>query len=314
MPPPQTIAGKSKEDRLKALDQQWTNAETTARDPITMLSLIGSLLFPERKIAQAGIQGLAGLGGGLLKGESLGQAAMSGMTSAGLAGAAEAVRGRQLGLLGEHEMAGGTVPQVLKGGAVSSPPASRPTTPTDRLPYTFQRYDEIGDVATVDKPHGLFTTPANVASPHSDIGPNKTMWMRSPNAKVLDLTDSPPTPIRRGAIDSGTGIHALRRLVGEQEFARLRNLSDSELDALLVERGGQYKHPYFDTQDKLEALGGIAAKQAGYDAVYRAEPADPRFTEYVGMTSKGLSPAPTAAASGAPDLVRQRILDMLGQK
>jgi hypothetical protein len=156
------------------------------------------------------------------------------------------------------------------------------------VPLRFQRFDAPGKTPSVTKPHGLYVTPEGVTSPHADIG-DKTAWIRPRDANVLNVTGSTPLPIRQGAIDSGTGVHALKAIVGETEFQKLATAPIDELDRRLASLGVTTK--YFDRQERLEALGAMAARHAGYDGIYMHDPSAPDFTEYVGLTARGLTRA-----------------------
>ena len=186
--------------------------------------------------------------------------------------------------------------------------APKEEAPTEKaavaIPLTFQRYDKPG-AEGIEKVHGLYTTPAGVDSPHADVG-DQRLWQRAEDANVLDVSQSSPIPLRKMAIDSGTGVHALRQLVGEDEFNRLKGLTTDDLHQELQDHGVYLKdRRYFDEQEYLEALGAVKARQAGYDGIWRGDP-DPRWSEYVGLTSKGLqpvggeAPAPSVAEAPAP--------------
>jgi hypothetical protein len=45
---------------------------------------------------------------------------------------------------------------------------------------------------------------------------------------------------------------------------------------------------YYDEQEYLEALGATLARQKGYDAMYFPDATAPEWTEYVGLSPKGL--------------------------
>ena len=160
-----------------------------------------------------------------------------------------------------------------------------------------QRYEEPGiGVATFDKPQGIYTTPYGVTSPHADLGGEQFIWRKNSNAKVLkiDITQVPPEiTMRKGARDAGANIWALQKLVGKEEFLRLKELPTNNLLTELknkfptvnweraIREGG-------DKQDVLEGLGGVLARKAGYDAI-ETFGKEKEWNEYVGLTEKSMT-------------------------
>lgn len=154
------------------------------------------------------------------------------------------------------------------------------------IPRSVSRIEEPGvSPGTVDKPHGLYTTPSDVASPHADLGGETTTHTVNPSAKVLTVDAGDTPPLRRGAINSSAGIAALRQLVGDEEFSRLIGMSKKEL---VDELGAQYPGVdwarYYDRQEVLEGLAGLQARASGYDAIWGVDKQSPAFSEFVGLT------------------------------
>lgn len=158
-----------------------------------------------------------------------------------------------------------------------------------------QRVEEPGvGRADFSKPHGIYTSPAEVESPHADLGGETYYWQKNPAANVLTFDSTPDDEdvvIRRGAISAGAGVHAARELLGAAEFNRLKATDTGELRGELE---GQYPEidwsRYYDKQELLEGLGGILARTAGYDAIALNDRQDPRFSEYVGLTPRSMWP------------------------
>lgn len=157
-----------------------------------------------------------------------------------------------------------------------------------------QRWEESGiPRATSDKPHGIYTTPANTDSPFSDLGGARYLWKRNPNARILDVTDVPGASIvmRQGADDASAGVAAVKRLLGDNEFTQVRAMSLKDLREYAQQRfPGVDWARYTDKQEVMEGIGGMLARDAGYDAIVRNSPADTAFSEYVGLTDNAMVP------------------------
>jgi hypothetical protein len=164
----------------------------------------------------------------------------------------------------------------------------------------LQRYDEPNEEpSTFDKPHGIYTTPANTPSPYAGLGGRRSLYLRNPDANVLSIpeTSNSGVAVQEGASSAAAGAWALRELVGPEEFTRLKSMDEGELRA---EAGRMFPQVdwqrYTYKQEVMEGLGGLLARQHGYDAIeLKAE--DPRFTEYVGLNEKSMTPH---SSSGEP--------------
>ncbi len=172
------------------------------------------------------------------------------------------------------------------------------------LPRFVQRYEEPGVPTAVpdQKPHGVFTTPADVQSPHADLGGDRSDWEIQPGSRVLDLTSESPKPIREMAMDSGTGVHAAARLMPPEMAAELMQ---GLRRARAVEMGkelfpSQDFSRYTDAQDVIEGIGGLLAKRDGYDLVYRKDPHDDAWSEVVILNDRGAKPVTKGGASDVP--------------
>ncbi len=159
-----------------------------------------------------------------------------------------------------------------------------------------QRYEEPGvGRATTAKPHGVYTTPANVESPHKDLGGERSTWNVNQDANVLDVTPlaGPDVAMRRSAVGAGAGVAAAKRLLGAERFENLKGMSKDDLITV-----ASYRFPevdfskYYDAQEVMEALGAQLAKEAGYDAIWQADK-DPAFSEFVALTDNAMTPTET---------------------
>ncbi len=155
-----------------------------------------------------------------------------------------------------------------------------------------QRIEEPGkERATVDKPQGVYTTPLRFQSPHKDLGGKTYLWLRNPRAKVLYVDASEMVRTNRGLVGQSAGIAALRKLVGEEEAARLLSMSKPDLVDLLSKRYPDIDwNRYFDPQEILEGYAGILAREAGYDAIYGEDKNAPEYTEFVALTDNAMVP------------------------
>jgi hypothetical protein len=180
---------------------------------------------------------------------------------------------------------------VLSEGTMRVPPQAE-----RGIPSVVQRYEEPGlGRASMNRPQGIYTSRADVTSPHANLGGKQFFWKANPEANVLrlDLTeaDEAAAAMREGAIGAGSGVHLVRHLLGDSEFARLRNLPQQQLleEARKLGAAGPGTN-FFDQQDIIEAIGGTVAKKRGYDATYITRPYDPAFDEMVLLTKKAGEP------------------------
>ena len=169
------------------------------------------------------------------------------------------------------------------------------------IPTSVVRTEEKGaKIGSPDKPHGLYTSPADLVSPHSDLGGLKRKWDVNPSAKVLTIKDFGEEVImRRGAISSGLGVHAARQLLGPGEFKRLKGLSKDELlkEAKAINSSVQWER-YFDEQEIMEGIGGVIARGNGYDAMWQPDVLSPEFSEFVALNNNALREPSTAGRGG----------------
>lgn len=171
-----------------------------------------------------------------------------------------------------------------------------------RVPEAVQRIDEPGATGWVDKPQGLYTSPAGIESPHSDLGGKVSIHQTNPNANVLILNKAPAKDVvmRKGAINSGAGIHALYHIIGRDKFLEMKGMTRNELMDALSEQYPEVEWgKYYDKQEMLEGLGGIKAREAGHDAFYLEDP-DPAWSEYVALTENAFSPVATETPKAEP--------------
>ncbi|MDH4186587.1 MAG: hypothetical protein OEV08_06300, partial [Nitrospira sp.] len=137
----------------------------------------------------------------------------------------------------------------------------------------YQRYEELGVApGTPEKPHGLYVSPAEVTSPHAELGGERAIWELDPDANILHINEqaypSSDVVIRRDAISAGAGVHAAKVLLGDDTFQRLRAGSKDDAIAFAQEHypGPDYSK-YYDKQEVIEAIGAQEARKQGYDAI-----------------------------------------------
>lgn len=194
---------------------------------------------------------------------------------------------------------------VPTGQAVAGTPAGETVEPTALEEKADEGWKDLGQVqryeepgvgrATTAKPHGVYTTPANVESPHKDLGGERSTWNVNQDANVLDVTPlaGPDVAMRRSAIGAGAGVAAAKKLLGAERFENLKGMSKDDLITV-----ASYRFPevdfskYYDAQEVMEALGAQLAKEAGYDAIWQADK-DPAFSEFVALTDNAMTPTET---------------------
>lgn len=210
---------------------------------------------------------------------------------------------------GERKVPPRTAPKTAPGAA--TPDAAVEAARTRPIPEKVQRIEPAGrEPGTPDKPQGLYTSPANVESPHADLGGKVSTFDVNPNARVLrlePLADESELVMRAGANSAGAGVHAARKLLGDKEFQRLRALrTKRELieEARKIDPTVEWER-YFDNQEIMEGIGGVLARKAGYDAIWLPD-ADPlvttgEFDEFVALTDNAFRPAPRTAPKTAPE-------------
>jgi len=181
-------------------------------------------------------------------------------------------------------------------GEAEQPPAVETEEQITDIPKQVQRYEEPGvGRATTDKPHGIYTTPANVESPHKDLGGDQHFWDVNPKANVLDVTPfgGPDVAMRKNAVNAGAGVAAAKSLLGADTFNKLKKLNKEDLIAVAKNYFPNVDFSkYYDAQEVMEALGAQLAKKEGYDAIWQKDQ-DPAFSEFVGLTNNAMTPSKT---------------------
>ena len=98
------------------------------------------------------------------------------------------------------------------------------------VPKTVQRTEEPNmPSGSVNKPHGLYTTPSEVISPHLELGGKKTFFNTNPNAKILNVSEPDIVRTNRGMVGASAGIRALYKLIGKERIEPLLSLSKKSL-------------------------------------------------------------------------------------
>jgi hypothetical protein len=197
-----------------------------------------------------------------------------------------------------------------RGGGASAPPRAERRPPDPRpdrvapkapIPRAVVRHEEQGAApSSVSKPQGLYTTPADVESPHADLGGARTEYSVNPDARVLSPQDyGAEVVMRRGASSAGTGVHVARELLGADEFARLKALRKPELieEAKKIDPAVEW-HRYYDAQEVMEGIGGVLARRAGYDALWLPDAVSPAFSEFVALTDRAFLAAADTLDTG----------------
>lgn len=161
-------------------------------------------------------------------------------------------------------------------GEIPKPIAKEP------WPETVQRIEEPNiPKASFDKPHGIYATPGNVESPHADLGGDKHTWKINPNAKLFDIPEQGNVPIRKGALDSGAGVHAAKYFLGDT-FNIIKAMNKPDLIKWATEHYSKIDFSkYYDRQEIIEAIGALEAKKQGIDAFRVIDKSNPQFTEIV---------------------------------
>ncbi|KKM88760.1 hypothetical protein LCGC14_1255520, partial [marine sediment metagenome] len=167
----------------------------------------------------------------------------------------------------------------------------------EEVPTRVQRIEEVGAAkGTVAKPHGLYTSPADLTSPHAGLGGRRSVMQTNPNAKVLTVDSSELIATNRGSrVGQPAGIAALRNLIGDEQTFALLKLPKAEAIARVRTEFPQTEWSrYFDTQEVVEAYAGLKARKADYDAIWAVDQSAPEFSEYVGLTDAAFRSAPSA--------------------
>jgi hypothetical protein len=228
----------------------------------------------------------------------------------------------QMGMLAAGAKAPDVVPQGISETAQPSLPMAMPSQASSRevpVPESFQpqatggaapeivnRYEEPGvGRASVDKPHGIYTTPDQYESPHADLGGPKFQWKLNPNAKILDVTGMDAPPMRQMASGSSPGVAAAKHLLPPEIANSIRyGMGKSEAIEIASKRFPNVDwNRYYDAQEVIEGLGGMEAKKAGYDIIKGDDTQMPEFSERVLLTKNAGTPhepPPNAAEPNRP--------------
>lgn len=161
------------------------------------------------------------------------------------------------------------------------------------VPKYVQRIEEGANIprATTDKPHGVYTTPSNVKSPHEDLGGAKYYWKVNDNANVMKFDTNEKFYSNRGErVAQSAGIVPARKFLGDDEVIRMMKTPRKQLAEELTEKYGTDFSKYYDQHEMVEAVGAIEAKNKGYDALYGVDKIDPEFSEFVALNNKAFSP------------------------
>ena len=263
------LRGARSEGITEGLQSVVTTAATETYDAKTdffdeeafsKLVAVGQQALYESAVGGVVGGGLGGLGGGLRKPASPGVEPTSATTEAGPTPTPE------------------SVPE-----AAETPPRGSPGSDTGLGPieggerFVVQRTEEPGVAAqgASGKPQGLYVEPVGGDLGRDLGGETRRYEIRPKN--ILDVTeelmlrpDSGGRIFGRNTggltIPASAGVKAARVLLGEQEFARLRNLSGMELRA---ELGARYPSldwsRYHDNYERIEALAGVEARRRGFD-------------------------------------------------
>lgn len=142
----------------------------------------------------------------------------------------------------------------------------------DNIPEYVQRIEEPNvKVASLEKPHGIYTSPANVASPHSFLGGDAHYWKTNNDAKVLRLKvgNVHSTRGRYSKVGESAGVAAARKIAGDEKVLPILLMEKEEaVDSVGEEYPDVSWDKYFDSTEIVEAYGGLKAKSAGYDAIW----------------------------------------------
>lgn len=155
----------------------------------------------------------------------------------------------------------------------------------ERGAILLQRILEDDETINFDKPHGLYTTPAEFESPHFMLGSRKAIFELASDAKVLEVPDTTSRKFKTSRahhpVETSVAINALADKFGDQEIQRLIKLSKSELINLMKEKYPSVQwERYYDNLEILEGYAGKLFKDEGYDALSYYKPGD-QFSETV---------------------------------
>jgi len=198
----------------------------------------------------------------------------------------------------------------LEGKPAGEAAVVSPEPVVEAPPSLVQRVEEPGvPGATVDKPHGIYTTPAEYKSPHAELGGEISQWRTNPEAKVLTVDTTALYETNRGLAGQSAGVAALRQLIGDEGTSNLAKMSKGELQTVLAREYPDVEwNRYFDQAEMLEGYAGLLARRQGHDAIWGFDKQAPEMSEYVALTDRAMTPAKLAptrakvepAAGGKP--------------
>lgn len=221
-----------------------------------------------------------------------------------------------------------TASRAVTPSPIEAPPARIPAPPgvptpvstPQTIPAHVVRFSEKGTpaatIADVSKPHGLYTSPSGVVSPHADLGGPRVEFRVNPGARVLTVDATEFVGTNRGTtVGQSAGLAVVRKFRGDQEFQRLVRLPRKELTGYLQ---GLYPKiqwlRYFDQHEMLEAYGAQLARKNGYDAIWAVDRKAPEFSEFVGLNRKAFAPQPPAQAPLIETKPIAPVLGLVGQE
>lgn len=175
-----------------------------------------------------------------------------------------------------------------------------------KVPARVQRIEEPGVAPDRNKPQGLYTSPADVASPHTELGGERTMLDTNPAARVLEVDASEFYQTNRGIVGQSAGVAAARELLGDATVQAWMKTPKASLATQLSERYPAVEWGrFYDQQEMVEAVAAIEARAKGYDAIWAPDNSSPEFAEYVGLTDGAFAPA-AATPAPAPTVRKNR--------
>lgn len=192
-------------------------------------------------------------------------------------------------------------PPTARGEAAEAVP--------EAVPKTVQRIDEPGVTSGVEKPQGLFTSPADLVSPHADLGGKVRTFQTNPEAKVLFVDATEFTKTSRGdSVGQSGGVAALKRLLGKEKAESFLSLPKSDaVKAAKAEFPKTDWTRYVDTQEVAEGFAGLLARRRGFDAIYAVDKKAPEFSEYIGLTKRAFTESPAVQQPAGPPAVEPSV-------
>ncbi len=172
----------------------------------------------------------------------------------------------------------------------------------------LQRVEEPGvERADFSKPQGIYTNPAGRPSAFEDLGGDTFYWKRTEGANVLvfDEAVDDDVVIRQGAISAGSGVWAFRDLSSAEDWQFVKSNNKKAVIKYAEDRYPEVAWDrYFDKQEVIEGLGGMLARDAGYDAIELksggSKSLSSDFSEYVGLTENSMTPIDKPGSAAKP--------------